>query len=611
MNVLPDKTSGKSKDNGAGGTGGLDPGDAAALDDIFGNIGKKLQEVSGWAKVFAGILAGIAGFKFLKGLLGELNDTVDTFKKAKDNADSFAKTMKNVGKTTADAFKKGSPFVKQAGTLGTDAGTAIISGISSVIGAAAGNIWKFLFAPLIGAAATALEFIGTLFLLTFLGAAEVVALPAEAVIAIGAVIVAAIVGIGYLIYRNWDTIWKAMKTVVEVTWQAIQKIWDGVVNFFVGIWHGIYNAFVSIVGGIKSFFEGIVNFVKQHATIFEIIFSPVIFAVAAVILVVTGLIAFFKFVFDSIVSIFSAAPGFFQGVFQAAWDFIVAIWSVVVAFFQAIWDGIVAIFTVVATFFATVFKAAWDAIVAVWTVVSTWFMDHVITPLINLFTPIVEFYIRIFTDAWNGIKAVWNVVAGFFTGVWNQIKGVFGAVGDFFANAFRNAYDRVTSVFSGLWSWFKTNVWDRITSLFSQIGTTVGNAIGAAFKGVVNSVLRGIGNIWNGFVNLLNGAINVVNKLPGVNLPKVATWQVPQLAKGGIIDQPTIAQLGEAGKEAVIPLENNTDWIDTLASKINDKNKSGQPVQLVVQIGEDKIASKVIDLINEKTVMSGRNAIYV
>lgn len=44
---------------------------------------------------------------------------------------------------------------------------------------------------------------------------------------------------------------------------------------------------------------------------------------------------------------------------------------------------------------------------------------------------------------------------------------------------------------------------------------------------------------------------------------------IPKLAKGGIVHQPTQAIIGEAGREAVLPLENNTDWMDDLASRIN------------------------------------------
>ena len=52
----------------------------------------------------------------------------------------------------------------------------------------------------------------------------------------------------------------------------------------------------------------------------------------------------------------------------------------------------------------------------------------------------------------------------------------------------------------------------------------------------------------------------------GVNIP-----QIPRLAKGGIISQPTQAIIGEAGREAVVPLENNMEWLDILADKLASK----------------------------------------
>lgn len=40
-------------------------------------------------------------------------------------------------------------------------------------------------------------------------------------------------------------------------------------------------------------------------------------------------------------------------------------------------------------------------------------------------------------------------------------------------------------------------------------------------------------------------------------------------AEGGIIDEPTVGLVGEAGKEAVVPLENNTEWVGGLAKAIS------------------------------------------
>ena len=60
--------------------------------------------------------------------------------------------------------------------------------------------------------------------------------------------------------------------------------------------------------------------------------------------------------------------------------------------------------------------------------------------------------------------------------------------------------------------------------------------------------------------------------LAGVQTAAIAKQQytpITALAEGGVIKQPTYALVGEAGEEAVLPLENNTDWIAKLADKLN------------------------------------------
>ncbi len=78
--------------------------------------------------------------------------------------------------------------------------------------------------------------------------------------------------------------------------------------------------------------------------------------------------------------------------------------------------------------------------------------------------------------------------------------------------------------------------------------------ITGAIKGYVNSILK--------FVNALIGALNKIKvdipdwvpgfggKSFGINIPKV-----PYLAEGGIVNKPTLAMIGEAGPEAVVPLD--------------------------------------------------------
>ncbi|MBR2160589.1 MAG: hypothetical protein IJ938_04660 [Clostridia bacterium] len=67
---------------------------------------------------------------------------------------------------------------------------------------------------------------------------------------------------------------------------------------------------------------------------------------------------------------------------------------------------------------------------------------------------------------------------------------------------------------------------------------------------------------------MINGAISAINKIPGVSIGRFSTVSLPRLAKGGIVDDPTTAIVGENGREAIIPLENNKGWIKELAAEL-------------------------------------------
>ena len=81
-----------------------------------------------------------------------------------------------------------------------------------------------------------------------------------------------------------------------------------------------------------------------------------------------------------------------------------------------------------------------------------------------------------------------------------------------------------------------------------------------AFFGMVAKVFGGISKIISGFIGTLvkgiigffNTIIDALNKLPLVNISKIT---VPALAAGGIVTSPTLALIGEAGAEAVVPLD--------------------------------------------------------
>jgi phage-related protein len=93
---------------------------------------------------------------------------------------------------------------------------------------------------------------------------------------------------------------------------------------------------------------------------------------------------------------------------------------------------------------------------------------------------------------------------------------------------------------------------------------TVAKDVGIGIKDAFSFIVNGVKGYINGIIALVNVVIDMIDKihfkLPdwvpglggkefGINIPKI-----PMLAEGGIVTKPTLAMIGEAGAEAVVPL---------------------------------------------------------
>ena len=287
--------------------------------------------------------------------------------------------------------------------------------------------------------------------------------------------------------------------------------------------------------------------------------------------------------------------------FALAWEAIKIVWDVVADYFGMIWDNIELVFSVVVVYFEGMFKTAWEAIKTVWNAVVGYF-----TALWNsialVFSVVKDVLTGNWQGAWDGIKGIVDTWKNYFSGVWSDIKGVFSAVKTWFKDTFSEAWSAVKGVFNN-WTTFFSGLWDKIKDTFSSLGTKIGDAVGGAVKTGINKVIDWVENTINNAIGLINGAIGLINQLPGVKIGKLTPLTLPRLAKGGIVDSATIAMIGEQGKEAVIPLENNTQWMDTLADRITQRNSA--PSKIVLMLDGKELGWASINQINNITKQSG------
>ena len=219
-----------------------------------------------------------------------------------------------------------------------------------------------------------------------------------------------------------------------------------------------------------------------------------------------------------------------KGAVIAVWENIKTVWDSVYPYFVALWEGIKAVFSVVATVIGGFFQAAWNAIKLVWDIVVGYF-TAIWEAIKAVFSVVATVISGFFQAAWNGITIIWDTVSSYFLLVWEGIKNIFSGVASFFKNIFSSAWNGIKSVFSGVSGFFQ-NIWNTIKNMFTNIGTTIGNAIGGAFKNVVNSIISFAENTINGFIRAINGAINMINKIPGVNISKLKELDIPKLKVG-------------------------------------------------------------------------------
>ena len=303
--------------------------------------------------------------------------------------------------------------------------------------------------------------------------------------------------------------------------------------------------------------------------------SPITLVIAAIAaLIAIGVLLYQNW--DTVVEFAKTAwqglCDFISGICQAIGDFFSGLWTKLQEIFEPIgqwfsekfqqaWDAIVNIFSGIGEWFSGVFQGAWDAIVNIFTPIGSWFGQRwadVTSALAN----IGAWFTDMFQKAWTGLTNIFSKLGSWFGERWADVTNALANVSAWFGNMFTSAYNAVKNAFSSIGGFF-SGVWSTVQSIFVNAGQKVGSAVGGAFRSAVNGVLGTIENVVNGFIGMINGVIGLINKIPGVSLGGIGYVSLPRLARGGIVDSPTVAMIGEAGKEVVMPLE-NTGFLQTM-----------------------------------------------
>ena len=284
-----------------------------------------------------------------------------------------------------------------------------------------------------------------------------------------------------------------------------------------------------------------------------------------------------------------------------AWEGIKSAWAKAGEWFKGIVDSIKKAFDGIGEWFKNLFAKAWEGIKNAWSGVKDWFRS-LLEGVKSIWQVVKDWFKTLFSNAWDGIKSAWSGVKSWFSDLWNGIKSIYSAVSGWFSSIFTNAYNGIRNAFSGITGFF-SGIWNNIKNIFSNVGTAIASGIRGAVSGAVNAVLSTAANIINGFISSINFAIRIINRIPGVNISRIRELNIPAMAQGGVVDSATLAMIGENGKEAVVPLENNLEWLNKLAGMLNERMGGNTPI--VLQVDGKTFAQISCDSINQLTRQRG------
>lgn len=196
--------------------------------------------------------------------------------------------------------------------------------------------------------------------------------------------------------------------------------------------------------------------------------------------------------------------------------------------------------------------AAINAIVELYKQFFTMIYNNFIKPYMDAHAALTQYIVE------NFIKPTATAISGFATAAYQYIsanfiepaKKVFTAVTTFISEKFiKPVQDTITGMIKNIGIAFQS-IKDAITKPFEIAMQTM--------KGIVNSILNGIGNAISSVVNAINNVIKGANgALATLKLPQISYLpqpQLPKFAQGGVVDSPTLAMVGEGGeREYIIP----------------------------------------------------------
>lgn len=203
---------------------------------------------------------------------------------------------------------------------------------------------------------------------------------------------------------------------------------------------------------------------------------------------------------------------------------------------------------------------------------------------------------------WESMKADLQAFAQFFINIWHAIVGEVVARWNFLKSTVLAIWNGIKSVIQGVVNGIKADISAAVNVILGVWNglSSLGNFVARVFNTVKNAALHPVETMKNkirSIINAIKGFFHFSVPRPHIPLPHFSIspkgWKVGDLLKGsiphlginwykngGIFDSASVIGVGEAGTEAVVPLDKLWGQLDSLF-KQNNSQQTAMLIQIV------------------------------